>query len=214
MFLNETKSQFMICSMWIREDWLSCCQLKSWASLIITIGQTSLHGHWYVGIQLSKTDLKDFGNVADVTATLCVRGSFETSIKKSPTEQYKIEIYRNREQSEETSKSSFENSVQHNPTACISTQKLPTLAWVAQLFKGKITKPPSRKPLCWHTCLSFVCFSILLLLRSPPNKITTLNPWFKEGYSGELIDKPRTLVRVSHLNLLTCKNGTERNSAQ
>ena len=78
---------------------------------------SSLHGHWYVGIQLPKTGLKDFGNVADVTATFCVRGSFETSIEKSPTEQYKIEIYRNREQSEETSKSSFENSVQHNPNS-------------------------------------------------------------------------------------------------
>ena len=176
---------------------------------------SSLHGHWYVGIQLPKTGLKDFGNVADVTATFCVRGSFETSIKKSPTEQCQIEIYRNREQSEETSKSSFENSVQHNPTACTFTQKLPTMAWVAQLFKGKIHQTShSRKPLCWHTCLQSVCFSILLPLRSPPNKITTLNPWFKEGYSGELIDKPRTLVRVSHLNLLTFKCGTERNSAQ
>ena len=81
--------------------------------------------------------------------------------KKSPTEQYQIEIYRNREQSEETSKSSFKNSVQHNPTACTFTQKLPTMAWVAQLFKGEFTQPPTAESLCVDTpaCSSFVSLS-------------------------------------------------------
>ena len=156
----------MICSVWIREGWLSCYQLKSWASLknhyrtVITALSLICKDLTLRRNPTFKDNLKDFGNVADVTATFCVRGSFETSIKKSPTEQYQIEIYRNREQSEETSKSSFKNSVQHNPTACTFTQKLPTMAWVAQLFKENSPNLPQQK-VCVDTpaCSSFVSLS-------------------------------------------------------
>ena len=131
---------------------------------------SSLHGHWYVGIQLPKTGLKDFGNVADVTATFCVRGSFKTSIKKSPTEQYKIEIYRNREQTEETSNHPSKTPFSTIPTGALSLRKLPTLAWVARLFIGQNSPNPPEESLCIDTtCPLFVCFSILHLLRSPPN---------------------------------------------
>ena len=127
---------------------------------------SSLHGHWYVGIQLPKTGLKDFGNVADVTATFCVRGSFKTSIEKSPTEQYKIEIYRNREQTEETSKSSFENSVQHNPNRCTFTQKTANIGLsCTPIYRTKFTKPPRRKPLYWH---NLPVVRLFLYSPSPP----------------------------------------------
>ena len=174
----------MICSVWIRGGWLSCYQLKSWASLknhyrtVITALSLICKDLTLRRNPTFKDNLKDFGNVADVTATFCVRGSFETSIKKSPTEQYQIEIYRNREQSEETSKSSFKNSVQHNPTACTFTQKLPTMAWVAQLFKGEFTQPPTAESLCVDTpaCSSFVSLSFF---PSAALQIKSL-PWIRD----------------------------------
>ena len=142
----------MICSVWIREGWLSCCQLKSWASLKnhyrtditalslicqdLTLGRNPTF----------KDKLKDFVNVADVTATFSVRGSFKTSVENEvPHWTVSIENYRNTEQSMKTSKSFFESSVQHNPTACTFTQKMPTIAWVARIFKGNSPNLPLEK---------------------------------------------------------------------
>ena len=158
----------MICSVWIREGWLSCCQLKSWASLKnhyrtditalslicqdLTLGRNPTF----------KDKLKDFVNVADVTATFSVRGSFKTSVENEvPHWTVSIENYRNTEQSMKTSKSFFESSVQHNPTACTFTQKMPTIAWVARIFKGNFTKPPTAESHCVDTpaCSSFVYLS-------------------------------------------------------
>ena len=184
MFLNETKSQFMICSVWIREGWLSCCQLKSWASLknhyrtVITALSLICKDLTLGRNPTFKDNLKDFGNVADVTATFCVRGSFKTSIEKSPTEQYKIEIYRNREQTEETSKSSFENSVQHNPNRCTFTQKTANIGLSCTPIYRKNSPNPPEESLCVDTPAR-CSFVSLFSISSAALQIKSL-PWIRD----------------------------------
>ena len=86
--------------------------------------------------------------------------------EKVPQWTVSIENYRNTEQTKKTSKSFFESSVHHKPTACTFTQKMPTIDRVARIFKGIVTKPLTGESNCvYTTCTQFVCLFILLPLR-------------------------------------------------